>query len=198
MTPTNARKAKSTLPKPHKKADTSDTALSKNKKIKNKNKNRNRKIKNKNKKIIGKEFYSCQIEEKQPKRKTVEQPKQNRVKSSNQLGRCGRKRPKMDENRVFPTNQVNMDLFSIDGNFIKKKFADQKSNVTTAATQLFPSPFDNRTSGPPLPVPRNKWSPKIWSPWTNDPQPIDGNYVKIKVADQESNVTMVSCSGTKD
>ena len=76
MTPTNARKAKSTLPKPHKKADTSDTALSKNKKIKNKN--RNRKIKNKNKKIIGKEFYSCQIEEKQPKRKTVEQPRQNR------------------------------------------------------------------------------------------------------------------------
>ena len=104
----------------------------------------------------------------------------------------------MDENRVFPTNQVNMDLFSIDRNFIKKKFADQKSNVTTAATQLFPSPFDNRTSGPPLPVPRNKWSPKIWSPWTNDPQPTDGNYVKIKVADQESNVTMVSCSGTKD
>ena len=24
----------------------------------------------------------------------------------------------------------------------------------------------------PLPVPMDKWSPKIWSPWTNGPQPI--------------------------
>ena len=41
-----------------------------------------------------------------------------------------RKRPKMDEIRVFPTNQVNMELFSIDGNFIKIKVDDQESNVT--------------------------------------------------------------------
>ena len=190
MTPTNARKTKSALPKPLRKANTSDAALMKNKNIKNKRKS-------KNKKIIGKEFYSCQMEEKQPKRKAVKQPRHNRMKSSNQLGRR-RKRPKMDEIPIFPTNQVNMEIFSSDGNFIKKKFADQNSNVTMAATQLVPSPFDPRTSGLPLPVPRNKWSPKIWSPWTNDPQPIDGNYVKIKVADQESNVTMVSCSGTKD
>ena len=83
---------------------------------------------------------------------------------------------------------------------------------------LVPNPFDPRTPDPPLPVPldkqspsnwvpldkwspsnsvsMDKWSPKIWSPWTNDPQPIDGNSVKIKVADQESNVTMVSFSGT--
>ena len=52
-----------------------------------------------------------------------------------------------------------------------------------AATHLFPNPFDPRISGPPLPVPMDKWSPKIrspwttgpqtiWSPWTNGPQPI--------------------------
>ena len=34
------------------------------------------------------------------------------------------------------------------------------------------SPFDLLTSGPPLPVPMDKWSPKFWSPWTNGPQPI--------------------------
>ena len=39
-----------------------------------------------------------------------------------------------------------------------------------AATHLVPNPFDPRTSGPPLPVPMDKWSPKIWSPWTNGPQ----------------------------
>ena len=37
---------------------------------------------------------------------------------------------------------------------------------------LVPNPFDPRTSGPPLPVPMDKWSPNIWSPWTNGPQPI--------------------------
>jgi hypothetical protein len=112
MTPTNARKTKSALPKPLRKVDTSDAAL----------------MKNKNTRIIGKQFYSCQMEEKQPKRKTVKQPRRNRVKSSNHLGRRG-KRPKMDEIRVFPTNQVNMELFSIDRNFIKIKVADQESNV---------------------------------------------------------------------
>ena len=39
-----------------------------------------------------------------------------------------------------------------------------------AATHLVPNPFDPRTSGPPLPVPMDKWSPNIWSPWTNGPQ----------------------------
>ena len=57
-----------------------------------------------------------------------------------------------------------------------------------AATHLVSNPFDPQTSGPPLPVPMDKWSqkiqspiqfvpldkwiPKIWSPWTNGPQPI--------------------------
>ena len=41
-----------------------------------------------------------------------------------------------------------------------------------AATHLVPNPFGPRTSGPPLPVPMDKWSPKIRSPWTNGPQPI--------------------------
>ena len=41
-----------------------------------------------------------------------------------------------------------------------------------AATHLVPNPFGPRTSGPPLPVPLDKWSPKIRSPWTNGPQPI--------------------------
>ena len=44
-----------------------------------------------------------------------------------------------------------------------------------AATHLVPNPFDPQTSGPPLPVPMDKWSPwtngpqPIWSPWTNGP-----------------------------
>ena len=42
----------------------------------------------------------------------------------------------------------------------------------TTATHLVPSPIDPRTSGPPLPVPLDKWSPKIRSPWTDGPQPI--------------------------
>ena len=53
----------------------------------------------------------CQNEEKQPKRKRVKQSKRNRVKSSNQQGRR-RKKQKMDAIKVFPTTQVNMDLFS--------------------------------------------------------------------------------------
>ena len=44
--------------------------------------------------------------------------------------------------------------------------------VYLAATHLVPNPFGPRTSGPPLPVPMDKWSPKIRSPWTNGPQPI--------------------------
>ena len=41
-----------------------------------------------------------------------------------------------------------------------------------AATHLVLNPFDPQTSGPPLPVPMDKWSPKIQFPWTNGPQPI--------------------------
>ena len=41
-----------------------------------------------------------------------------------------------------------------------------------AVTHLVPNPFDPQTSCPPLPVHMDKWSPKIWSPWTNGPQPI--------------------------
>ena len=126
MTPTNARKTKSALPKPLRKADTSDATLMKNKKVKNK----------KGKNIIGEQFYSCQMEEKQPKRKKVKKPRHNRVKSSNQLGRCGRKRPKMDKIRVSPTNQVNMELFSNDKNFIKIKVADQESNVNLVSIRI--------------------------------------------------------------
>ena len=39
-------------------------------------------------------------------------------------------------------------------------------------THLVPNPFDPQTSGPPLPVPMDKWSPKIWSFWTNGPHQI--------------------------
>jgi hypothetical protein len=41
-----------------------------------------------------------------------------------------------------------------------------------AATHLVPNSFDPWTSGPPLPVPMDKWSPKIWFPWTNGPHQI--------------------------
>ena len=90
MTPSNARKAKSALPMPLREANTSDAALMKNKKIKRKNKNK----KNKNK---NKEAHACDVI----------------FQTVNQLGQCSRKRPKMDENRVFPTNQVNMELFNL-------------------------------------------------------------------------------------
>ena len=101
MTPSNARKAKSALPMPLREANTSDAALMKNKKIKRKNKNKKNKNKNKNKnkknKNKNKEAHACDVI----------------FQTVNQLGQCSRKRPKMDENRVFPTNQVNMELFNL-------------------------------------------------------------------------------------
>ena len=48
----------------------------------------------------------------------------------------------------------------------------EPSSILRAASHLVPNPFDPRTYGPPLPVPRDKWSQKIQSPWTNGPQPI--------------------------
>ena len=65
-------------------------------------------------------------------------------------------------------------------------------------THLVPNPFDPQTSGPPLSVPMDKWSPKIWSPsnlvfldkwsqkiwstWTNGLQPIWSPYLQIIIA----------------
>ena len=57
-----------------------------------------------------------------------------------------------------------------------------KSLLWEAATHLVPNPFGPRTSGPPLPVPMDKWSPNIWSPWTNGPQPIWSPYSQIITA----------------
>ena len=51
-----------------------------------------------------------------------------------------------------------------------------------AATHLVTNAFDPWTSGPPLSVPIDKWSQKIWSPWTNGPQPIWSPYFQIITA----------------
>merc|ERR1712218_483778 len=48
----------------------------------------------------------------------------------------------------------------------------QKSGTLELVAHLVPNPFGPRTSGPPLPVPMDKWSPKIRSPWTNGPHQI--------------------------
>ena len=37
---------------------------------------------------------------------------------------------RIDANKIFPTNQVNLDLFSSNGNLNKINVADQESNVT--------------------------------------------------------------------
>ena len=37
---------------------------------------------------------------------------------------------RIDANKIFPTNQVNLDLFSSNGNLMKINVADQESNVT--------------------------------------------------------------------
>ena len=51
---------------------------------------------------------------------------------------------------------------------VNVQFCQEKCNPVsiflarcTAVTHLVPNPFDPRTSGPPLPVPMDKWSPKI-------------------------------------
>ena len=55
---------------------------------------------------------------------------------------------------------------------MKQKKIQNGQLKKTAATHLVPNPFGPWTSGPPLPVPMDKCSPKIRSPWTNGPQNI--------------------------
>ena len=102
----------------------------------------------KNKKIIGKQFYACKKKKKQPKRKAK----------------------KIDAKKVFPTNEVNPDLFLNDKKMRNLKWDVAKKGEKSNANEIFPT---------------NEVNTNLFS--------NEGDFIKIKVADQDSKVTKVSC-----
>ena len=156
MTPTNARKTKSAAIPTSVPMKNSDTPYE------------DQMIMN-NKKIIGKQFYRCSTVDKEVPEipQNLEEQKRGSRKSTRGLEMVTTAVPFQNKEKQPKRKRVKQS---------KRKRVKSSNQQDEAVTQLVPSPFDPRTSGPPLPVPLpvplDKQSPKNWSPRTNGPQQI--------------------------